>query len=821
MITLLDQHLPRADVEPGGFVARRVSELAGLAMMLFALALGLALVSWSPDDPSPFRANGRTPVNLLGGFGAGASDIGLQFLGLGYVAVIAALACWGWRLFTFRGHTYFGVRLLALLLAVISAAVAAAALPSPDALDLPAGPGGGIGEVLLGPVLRLGPLLGGVGGSTLGLIAGAITGICFFILIGTERRNWRGVAGQAVAYGKRAVDASRDLGRAGVEAARTRLESVSPLFARDPDEGAGGPAAPVGGGLHLDADDRPCASYAEPHRTATGETAGARREPALRAAGEKRGKASKGDGDRQGRLDLEPARAIAFRQPGLDLLTGPPATIAPIPAAALEQGGRLLIKALGEFGVRAEIKRAVAGPVVVVYEAELASGIKAARVIGLADDIARAMGCGAIRVAATAQRSLVTFDLPRQPPQPISFGALLRHPESQRTDQKLPLILGRTPLDEPVVADLARLPHLLLAGAVPLARTEVLVTLLLSLVLRHRPEACRLILIDHSRAVLGGFDGLPHLFTPLIDDPVKSLRAINWAVKEMEERYRQLSRLGVRNIEAYNAKVGELAGAEGQINRRVQTGFCEQTGKPIFEDQPIPLPTMPYCVLILAELADLLPAACAEFEAALTRLAQMGRAAGIHMIIASTQPVPEIVTPTIRNNLPGRLALKVATKVDSRTVLGETGAELMLGRADMLYLAPGGRLGRVHGVTLGPGEAIRVADFLRAQARPVYLADIVADPRANGPTADGGENDPLYDSAVMVVLTDRKCLASHIQKSLNITYNRAARFIERMELAGLVSPANHLGKREVLAPPPETTPPAADTPDRPVMRAVG
>ncbi len=475
----------------------------------------------------------------------------------------------------------------------------------------------------------------------------------------------------------------------------------------------------------------------------------------------------------------------------------------------LEQNADLLESVLEDFGVKGEIIHVRPGPVVTLYEFEPAPGVKSSRVIGLADDIARSMSAISARVAVIPGRNVIGIELPNETRETVYFRELIESDGFQNTACKLALCLGKTIGGEPVIAELAKMPHLLVAGTTGSGKSVAINTMILSLLYRLKPEECRLIMVDPKMLELSIYDGIPHLLTPVVTDPKKAVTALKWAVREMEDRYRKMARLGVRNIDGYNQRAA-IARDKGEIVvMQVQTGFEKGTGAPLFEEQEIDLAPMPYIVVIVDEMADLMMVAGKEIEGAIQRLAQMARAAGIHLIMATQRPSVDVITGTIKANFPTRISFQVTSKIDSRTILGEQGAEQLLGQGDMLHMAGGGRIARVHGPFVSDAEVEHVVNHLKSQGRPEYLETVTADEEEELPEVDespvfdksgmGAEDgDNLYDEAVKVVLRDKKCSTSYIQRRLGIGYNRAASIVERMEKEGIVGEPNHVGKREII-----------------------
>ncbi|MCA3564010.1 MAG: DNA translocase FtsK 4TM domain-containing protein [Methylocystis sp.] len=501
----------------------------------------------------------------------------------------------------------------------------------------------------------------------------------------------------------------------------------------------------------------------------------------------------------------------AYELPPLSLLNEPKrSNVVTISEDALEQNARLLEGVLDDFGVKGEIINVRPGPVVTLYELEPAPGTKSSRVIGLADDIARSMSAVSARVAVVPGRNAIGIELPNQRRETVYFRELIGSQDFEKSSHKLALSMGKTIGGEPVIAELAKMPHLLVAGTTGSGKSVAINTMILSLLYRLTPAQCRLIMIDPKMLELSVYDGIPHLLTPVVTDPKKAVVALKWAVREMEDRYRKMSKVGVRNIDGFNARVAE-AKADGEIiTRTVQSGFDKETGEILYTQEEMPLDTLPYIVVLIDEMADLMMVAGKDIEGAVQRLAQMARAAGIHVIMATQRPSVDVITGTIKANFPTRISFQVTSKIDSRTILGEMGAEQLLGQGDMLYMAGGGRINRVHGPFVSDEEVERVVNHLKRQGKPQYLDSITREDEEEmgaegdeGAVFDKGEfgsedGGDLYEQAVRVVLRDKKASTSYIQRRLQIGYNRAASLMERMEQEGVVGAANHAGKREIL-----------------------
>ena len=509
------------------------------------------------------------------------------------------------------------------------------------------------------------------------------------------------------------------------------------------------------------------------------------------------------------RATVQPSLALeesSFELPPHDLLARPSANAAvqKINEESLEKNARLLETVLDDFGVKGEIVKVRPGPVVTLYELEPAPGTKTSRVVSLADDVARSMSAVSVRIAVVPGRSVIGIELPNRQRESVALRELLEDDSYQSTQSKLALTLGKDIGGAPIVVDLARMPHLLIAGTTGSGKSVAINTMILSLLYRLTPDQCKFIMIDPKMLELSVYDGIPHLLSPVVTEPRKAVVALKWTVREMENRYRSMSKLGVRNIEGYNQRLEQARIAGENLTRRVQTGFDPETGKPIYEEEPYDLNPLPFIVVVVDEMADLMLVAGKDIEAAIQRLAQMARAAGIHIIMATQRPSVDVITGTIKANFPTRVSFHVTTKIDSRTILGETGAEQLLGQGDMLYMANGGRVTRVHGPFVSDKEVETIVRFLKEQGEPAYVEEVTEEEESFDsedvtPGAGGGSGDDLYDQAVALVCRERKASTSFVQRHLQIGYNRAARLIERMEKEGVVSSANHVGKREVLA----------------------
>ncbi len=760
------------------FFRRRLTELTGLGQIALAAALIAALVTFYAADPSwdsalPARW-AHHAHNLLGLPGSYFADIFIQTLGLAAYLLPAAIAVWGMRQLRHRRNAPLWRRLVLLFPGLLFAAAALSPLTPFPAWPLAASMGGSVGQAILTLAAKgLSPFLGAVGIWVAWAIATIMGLILLSAALGISFSDWR--AGFAAVAG-----AFSWLGR--------RVGALRPV--RDDDLAL--PVRPRSGQRRQEPELGGKVTVFAPAKD---------RKPPRITAGARKAEASD---SRQPALNLpEPSD---YMLPPHDLLQVAPAeSRSPeLNEDFLQRNAELLAGVLADFGVKGDIVNIRPGPVVTLYELEPAPGTKSSRVIGLADDLARSMSALAVRVAVVPGRNVIGIELPNQKRETVYMREILENDNYQAGPIKLPLILGKDIGGLPVVADLARMPHLLVAGTTGSGKSVAINTMILSLLYRLPPERCRFIMVDPKMLELSVYEGIPHLLAPVVTDPRKAVVALKWTVREMEDRYRAMSKLGVRNVEGFNQRLREARENGEMLTRKVQTGFDADTGKPVFEDQAFDLKELPYIVVVVDEFADLMLVAGKDIEGAIQRLAQMARAAGIHLIMATQRPSVDVITGTIKANFPTRISFQVTSKIDSRTILGESGAEQLLGQGDMLYMAAGGRVTRVHGPFVRDQEVEKVVAYLKTQGEPDYVDEVTEDDELLDDMAlalgeeGGGSGDDLYDQAVALVAREGKASTSFVQRHLQIGYNRAARLIEKMEKEGVVSTANHVGKREVL-----------------------
>jgi S-DNA-T family DNA segregation ATPase FtsK/SpoIIIE len=837
-------------------VRRNLSAIAGLAVLAVSAAFAAGLATWAVDDPSLSHATDHGARNVLGFPGAVIADLLTQLFGLGASLVLLAPVIWAWRAVFATPSRFSWKTLTTWLLASLTATLALATLRVPNSWPLPAGLGGVVGDLLLKlPARFFGHVPYGLHAVAAGVTFAALSLIFTLHACGLILRFDRSAGEQnaipAVRPSARVAVAAEAEDEAEMDTDAEEGQALDTDDAFADDEGVeddhpsrvalvAGVLTHVGLSLAAGVRRHVFSRRRDELRALIDEDAfrNGRVEPRMGADGDWHGADPDSDGDDDldandtatlaaddgDDLDAEaprkrkakPAakvktkayRAPKFKLPPLELLAEPKpnerkSTVTP---AQLEHNARLLEGVLDDFGVKGEIINVRPGPVVTLYELEPAPGIKSARVIGLADDIARSMSAIACRVAVIPGKNAIGIELPNAKRETVYLRELLSAPDFSESKARLGLGLGKTIGGEPVIADLARMPHLLVAGTTGSGKSVSINTMILSLLYRWTPAECRMIMIDPKMLELSIYDGIPHLLTPVVTDPKQAVIALKWTVREMEDRYRKMSKLGVRNIDGYNVRLAQALAKGETLYRTVQTGFDKDSGEAIYEKEALSLDPMPFIVVIIDEMADLMMVAGKDIEGAVQRLAQMARAAGIHVVMATQRPSVDVITGTIKANFPTRISFQVTSRIDSRTILGEQGAEQLLGQGDMLYMMGGGRITRVHGPFVSDKEVEEVVAHLKTQGAPEYLsavtvdADTEAGDSGDGPVDGDDESGDLYDRAVAIVLRDRKASTSYIQRRLAIGYNRAASIIEKMEHEGVVGPANHAGKREILVP---------------------
>ena len=735
----------------------------GAILIGLSFAGAVAMATHSPTDPSLSTAAGGPATNWLGSFGAYFSDALLLLFGVGAVLLLPVIALAGLRMLRLEPAGRVGRSLLLAAIGAVLIGIALSLTTAFSASALPGGWGGALALALAHGVdwavgLIPNPLIAGPTRLTL-LLLFALAGLAVgYIALGlnSDEKGWLGGLLRRQPRERRAAPRR-------TEVAEERVAAAPPKA-------------------------KPTVAVAEPTKAVAPAVGGQRRKPSS-----------------------QPSLALgdSYQLPTLDLLAAPPAEKAKqqIDRVGLERNARLLETVLEDFNVRGDIVEVRPGPVVTMYELEPASGIKASRVIALADDIARNMSALSARVATIPGRSVIGIELPNPKRETVSLSELVGSQAFEDQNMALPLILGKNISGDPVIADLAPMPHLLVAGTTGSGKSVGLNCMILSLLYRYGPDQVKMIMIDPKMLELSIYDDIPHLLAPVVTEPAKAIRALKWAVEQMEERYRMMANLGVRALPSFNAKVREAKAKGSKLGRRVQTGYDADTGQPLYEVEELEYEVLPQIVVVVDELADLMMTAGKEVEFLIQRLAQKARAAGIHLIMATQRPSVDVITGVIKANLPTRVSFQVTSKIDSRTILGEQGAEQLLGKGDMLYMPGGKQIIRVHGPFVSDEEVRAVAEHWRKQGAPDYIQAVTEEPEDGGYLFDGqptGEDDAetqLFRKAVQIVAESQKASTSYLQRQLRVGYNSAARLIERMEKEGLVGQPDHVGRREVLIDP--------------------
>jgi S-DNA-T family DNA segregation ATPase FtsK/SpoIIIE len=738
----------------------------GALLIGVAVAAALALVTHNSTDPSFSTAAGGPPTNWLGSVGAYASDLMLLLFGLGSVLLLPVVAIAGARMIRLEPPGRTGRALLIAAIGAVLLGVALGLLSGSAVSGLPGGWGGVLGLAAANGI-----------DSAVAMIANpAIAGPVRFAAL-----LLFAIAGLLLGYLSLALQPGEKAWMGG-------------LLRRNPRE-----ARPIAPRATQVREEKPSAA---PPKARPAVAVGEAAKPVAAA----RGTASPRKGRTAGQASL--ALGDDYMLPSVDLLApAPDSGRSQIDRAGLERNARLLESVLEDFHVRGDIVEVRPGPVVTMYELEPASGIKASRVIQLADDVARNMSALSARVATIPGRSVIGIELPNPKRESVALSELVGSQAFEDQAMNLPLILGKNIAGDPVIADLAPMPHLLVAGTTGSGKSVGLNCMILSLLYKMSPDECRMIMIDPKMLELSMYEDIPHLLAPVVTEPGKAIRALKWTVEQMEERYRMMASLGVRALPSFNSKVRDAKAKGSKLGRRVQTGYDADSGQPIYETEELEYEVLPQIVVIVDELADLMMTAGKEVEFLIQRLAQKARAAGIHLIMATQRPSVDVITGVIKANLPTRISFQVTSKIDSRTILGEQGAEQLLGKGDMLYMPGGKQIIRVHGPFVSDEEVRAVAEHWRRQGVPEYIQAVTEEPEDGGYMFDGqptGEDDAetqLYRKAVQIVAESQKASTSYLQRQLRVGYNSAARLIERMEKDGLVGQPDHVGRREVLIDP--------------------
>ncbi len=760
--------------------------LAGSLLALATFYLLLSLMTYNQADPSLNRATDNIASNAGGYFGALISDLSLQLMGLASLLLVVIPAAWSLKIIRGQPITFLWLRFSLLIVSLVLVSSVLSLIEPPLSWPIGSGFGGSIGTVIHDVFYKSfkSRLFIGV------VSAASLITVC--LAFGMSWLEWKTVA-QYLRVGFLFVSGlilSALPHRSKNEEDEEDDDEVQPWHQRL----RASVAERFSFLRRVSEDDE----YEEEEYEEDDDGKPAmKQQPRVSKKEKSITKATPSAPKAQVTMALAPGD---YELPPIRLLTPVPKGRKPNQnETALTQNAKLLESVLQDFGVNGDIVEIRPGPVVTLYELEPAAGTKSSRVIGLADDIARSMSAISARIAVIPGRNAIGIELPNATRETVYFREMLENSAFESNESKLPLALGKDIGGNPIIVDLSRMPHLLVAGTTGSGKSVAINTMICSLVYRLTPDECKFIMIDPKMLELSVYDGIPHLLSPVVTEPGKAVVALKWTVKEMENRYRLMSNLSVRNIEGYNKKIREAKSKGNTLSRQVQTGFNPDTGEPIIEEVPLDMNELPFIVVVVDEMADLMIVAGKEIEGSIQRLAQMARAAGIHIIMATQRPSVDVITGVIKANFPTRISFQVTSRIDSRTILGEQGAEQLLGQGDMLYMAGGGRITRVHGPFVSDKEVEQIVAHLKLQGEPSYVDDVTRDEEAEGELGfDDGEKDEMYDQAVSIVARDRKASTSYIQRCLKIGYNRAASIIERMEREGIVGPANHVGKREVL-----------------------
>lgn len=763
-----------------GFSKRRIAELLGLGLFLFAGFALISFLTFHTSDPSINMATSGPVRNWMGSAGAYFSNPTLQLLGLSSMLLVIVPLAWGWRFFRSLKVTHLWLRVTSLLTSLVLLSSVLSLFEVKLTWSAYNGFGGAIGAIVKQYMLVW------FHPAAWGVFATMMLAATLPVTFGLRWKEWKTIfrfTVKSVSLFFAAIKwfklPAREESDEDQESPKLWQRVVNLFRSRDEVE-----ADELEELVEEDEDQEE-----KPKRSLK----------KIVDIPEKIGKLRQ----KQPSLELRPMQG-EYEFPSVDFLSEPSKKLKKntLSESALAQNARLLETVLKDFGVNGEIVKVRPGPVVTLYELEPSPGTKSSRVIGLADDIARSMSAVSARIATIPGRNVIGIELPNSTRETVFLRELVEDPEYTNSSIRLPLVLGKDIGGAPIIVDLKRMPHLLVAGTTGSGKSVAINTMLMSLIYKLSPEECKFIMIDPKMLELSVYDNIPHLLTPVVTEPGKAVVALKWTVKEMENRYRMMASLGVRDIDGYNKAIREAKDKGKELTRTVQTGFDADTGKPIYEEQPLDMNALPFIVVVVDEMADLMLVAGKEIEGSIQRLAQMARAAGIHIIMATQRPSVDVITGVIKANFPSRISFQVTSRIDSRTILGEQGAEQLLGQGDMLFMAGGGRITRVHGPFISDKEVEHIVKHLREQGTPTYVEDVTVDPEELdllGEDGDEGDDEAnLYRQAVAIVTRDKKASTSYIQRQLKLGYNRAARLIDRMEEEGLVGPANHVGKREVL-----------------------
>lgn len=746
------------------FLTKTAWRLFGAFLITFCLAVILSSFFYDANDSSFDVANSQPVNNLLGSFGALSAGFAMSGFGLALPLFLIIPIIWGYNFIRLREFINYPSRIIAFILGTIFFSIFLTLLPRYfGSFEL----GGFLGQYCAKHLMRFvsGIYKYAYGAYILAGIMFVLAWLGFNYAAGITYKNWLGFVSVVTKF-------------------VTRILAL--LF---------GFTKLIFGTRKFKTKDEPKTKVKKVRE---------KKEPVIRQEPKLKDEAKPAE-----KMVLNVQKTDdGYQYPDINLISRPEKkTTNTVSEKELDKIARDLENVLQEFGVNGQIVKVRPGPVVTLYELEPSPGTKTARVIGLADDIARSMSVASVRIAVVAGSNTIGIEMPNLVRETVWLRDLFEDENFKISKNDLNIVLGKDIGGRNVYADLAKMPHLLVAGTTGSGKSVGVNSMILSLLFRMRPEECKFIMIDPKMLEFSMYNGIPHLLTPVITDPSKAVIGLKWAVKEMEDRYRAMAQMNVRNIAGYNQKLAELRNSGKNVKRTIQVGFDSETGKPIYEEQNLDLTPLPYIVIVVDEMADLMLVAGKDVEAAIQRLAQMARAAGLHLIMSTQRPSVDVITGTIKANFPTRISFQVTSKIDSRTILGEQGAEQLLGRGDMLYMPAGQRPIRIHGSFVKDSEVENIVDFLKSQKSPEYVEEVTQgelNDKASSSVFDkgefggGGSDDDLYTQAVEIVRNDKKASTSYIQRKLRIGYNRAASIVDRMEAEGVVSAADHVGRREVL-----------------------
>lgn len=855
------QRSPLVDSHSRTIIERRSKEVLGVVMLAASVAAAALLGTYSATDPGLFSANDSPIQNLLGETGAAIASPLMLIIGLSSWSIVVFLAVWAFRFMSHVGDDRFLGRLIFLPFLIVATSIHLTSLSPHESWPHNFGIGGMFGETALSIIVYAWPTGVEQGEAVSAYLSAAVVALFAFLALGATIEELAVLPRSLARSGRKPEDAAA-ASKGQQLPGRSRSGSVLGAFARlrtergDGAAAAAEPEADAGDDEFLEGSDDGRASrwgrrswrliglirrrrgtevemlndgcrsrvvrgVSEPPMTRSEGIQGAglrvdppaappqAASPPVAPAARTQSKVRRPKGQPTRQVVPEPA-ADHYDRPPIDLLQQPAEVqLEQVGYSALQENATRLKAVLEDYGVNGTIDAVRPGPVVTLYELLPEPGLKASRVMGLSDDIARNMSAISARISTVPGKQIIGVELPNQHRETVYLRELISDPSFTESHHELPIALGKTIGGQPRIANLASMPHLLIAGTTGSGKSVAINTMILSLLYRQSPEDCRMIMIDPKMLELSVYDGIPHLMAPVVTDPKKAVFVLKWVVAEMESRYRKMSRMGVRKLSTYNERVREAQANGQKFTRTVQTGFDDVTGEPVHVEEVTEPETMPYIVVIVDEMADLMMAAGKEIEACIQRLAQMARASGIHVVLATQRPSVDVITGTIKANIPTRASFQVASKIDSRTVLGEQGAEQLLGCGDMLLMEGGSKISRVHSPFVDDSEVEMIVRHLKQHGPPDYHPEIIEGPdeakentinQVLGLAGNSSSDDQQYDMAVQIIRKDRKCSTSYVQRKLGIGYNKAARLVERMEEEGLVSAPNHVGKRDILVP---------------------